>query len=1819
MVHPTLPKGNYFLFGCYKNTKFDLKGMPLNITPVDIKVFIDVITKATANNFLRRTVFDVEEMRFGTCPDKYYYVGSSPFEVVRVTIHDFDKTLEDVWADCKQKDDLYPMEMDKPLFVPVKNDPLGFGFDGSLLSQSPVGSRTPLRDDAGKLIIPSGTMFAALKRNRNMSVQQQYSPWKVTAENPSLLQWIDAVSVEIFLGKIKNNESVQNRPPKHDFKSMTILKGYLDTISREFPFRFCPTAETQLFRNLRNDLDLLPPVELAMIIMTNIEAKAKANNELPDYPKLNLLRTLMLFSNIKDDTFYQVLKWVIQKPELNDTDLETISRLIAHRPQLRTMRRPIKLKLVPSMLKHFRAHYPADFETPQLTLAAIAGIMDKPKFFNILYYPEIDTPYPTTLDAICLLSRFRFKSQVVPLILQGDKQYFVNNPKSNPLWSLAHNRSASVDNENAAELINSLKVMRGFHAEIPPHLPDLDYICLYTNNSYLLSTLLSSGFDMPKRAPHPPDWPEYCSTLGMIIEDRDVSAMLHFTHNHVLYHVCDHVIVDAISEEEEEDDDHEFMNCLMRMRFKDSQWPLYIKDTKVPFISLAHGRHNLEPLLDVPGHVFDDVHTPNINMQQWIDVARRTKCVLYGKEMIDRIPSSIKMVSLLDIFVLFGRECAPMHLLGDTEARALPKQTEQLIKLRPEPERRRILQHISEWNHSVTETSKKKTSKNKKKKNKKQKTTAKISEISDDEDDDENVIVGDDEDDEYILYQAVSKVAEKLSMVLPGGMPGFFSGIAPLVAQRLAMIDAASEPDGMPDLVPAVPPTSKKQPAAPTVAIPAGLPDLVPAQPPPSNATAKKQPAAAPTVAIPAGLPDLVPAQPPPSTATVKKQPAAAAPAVALPAGLPNLVPAVSPPSNTTAKKQPAAVAPAVALPAGLPDLVPAQPPPSIASAKKQPAEAPQKQPAAAPAVALPAGLPDLVPAVSPPTVAAAKKQPAVAPAVALPAGLPDLVPAVPPPSNANAKKQPATTAPAVALPAGLPDLVPAVSPPTVAAAKKPAAPAVAIPAGLPDLVPAVSPPTVAAAKKQPAAPAVAIPVGLPDLIPAVPLPSLATGKKQPAAAIPAGLPDLVPAQTKKQPLIIPEGLPELVPIDEPRGTTLGSPPAPAAATAKKQPAAVQAGLPPLPDLVPAQPTVKPAAAVPPPAATAKKTPAVAVPAGLPELIPAVPPPSLSTAKKQPAVAPATVAAPLPAAASVPGLPPIPDLVPAQATAKTQPPAAASAKKQPAVATPAGLPELVPDVPPPALATSKKPAAPASASGVPDLVPAAPLPSLVKPEAKPVALVVAAVKQAAVAPAVAPAPAPVLSKRAKKAAAAAASAAAAEAAAIAAAAEAAAAAIAAAKPPSPPPVVADKTNNNNNNNSNTNNTNNKKTTQNGSTASQQQPAASKPASPPMAAAKKAAPVQVPLPPKPVERTVGKFKYNEANVIGQGSNGTLVYKGLCGKDPVAVKVILKGINGIIEKEVDQLVQLTMADTAENLVRYIGREQDDNFIYLGTSLCEMSLQQLVENHKDRFKAMDKHAMINDIIKGLRLLHRHDIVHNDLNPSNVLLKGNRLCLTDMGLSKVAVESTFGDSGYLPADQRKTTKVDTFSLGCLIYYILTEGGHPFGDDEPRRVMKIRQNEFDLSKLTNEYAVDLVAQMIDKDASVRPSFKMVLLHPFFWDINKKLKFLNCILESTQANISTTSSSTLNNSILKMPWNKLIDGGILEWLKREYQYNYNCVDDTIKCICDTVKHQPNMFKDKAKKMPFFESQDAAFLYFEKKLPTLIINIYQHYRDTTSTN
>ena len=124
------------------------------------------------------------------------------------------------------------------------------------------------------------------------------------------------------------------------------------------------------------------------------------------------------------------------------------------------------------------------------------------------------------------------------------------------------------------------------------------------------------------------------------------------------------------------------------------------------------------------------------------------------------------------------------------------------------------------------------------------------------------------------------------------------------------------------------------------------------------------------------------------------------------------------------------------------------------------------------------------------------------------------------------------------------------------------------------------------------------------------------------------------------------------------------------------------------------------------------------------------------------------------------------------------------------------------------------------------------------------------------------------------------------------------------------------------------------------------------------------------------------------------------------------------------------------------------------------------------------------------------------------------------------------------------------------VAFYIVTKGGHPFGEDPDRQRNLLDDNPVYLDKLEDPAAKDLISWMLKHDPKDRPTAKEALKHPYLLSMEKKFELL-CKM-GNQLEIKTGDNSLdvikeLNSD--PKDWKTLIRPDVLNYLCSDFVNN----------------------------------------------------------------
>ncbi|KAI0052372.1 kinase-like protein [Auriscalpium vulgare] len=430
-----------------------------------------------------------------------------------------------------------------------------------------------------------------------------------------------------------------------------------------------------------------------------------------------------------------------------------------------------------------------------------------------------------------------------------------------------------------------------------------------------------------------------------------------------------------------------------------------------------------------------------------------------------------------------------------------------------------------------------------------------------------------------------------------------------------------------------------------------------------------------------------------------------------------------------------------------------------------------------------------------------------------------------------------------------------------------------------------------------------------------------------------------------------------------------------------------------------------------------------------------------------------------------------------------------------------------------------------------------------------------------------------------------------------------------------------------------------------------------------------------VPPTPIPSSAPSLIVSDT-ILGFGSHGTVVYQGSLQGRAVAVKRLLQDFVTLAAREVTLLQD---ADDHPNVIRYYYQEAQANFLYIALELCPASLADIIER-PDQFRdiaiVFNPKKALRQVTSGLRHLHALKIVHRDIKPQNILIStgkkgessGHRMLISDFGLCRkleldqtsflptangmmgvgtvgwrapeilrgeVNLSETTGDdnsqssrdsvgtatgsvhSGSGKPTTRLTKSVDIFALGCLYYYCLSNGGHPFGDRFEREV-NIMRNARSLDVLEGwgeegSEAVDLIGAMLAPEAADRPDTTECLMHPYFWDAGRRLGFLQdasdrfeiMCRDPKDPNLVLLETGAIN--VVGPDWASRLDKIFVDNLGKFRKYDGKSVQDLLRALRNKKHHYqdlPDNVKRHVGSMP-----EGYLSYFTRRYPRLFLHVH----------
>uniref|UniRef100_A0A2P2KIS3 non-specific serine/threonine protein kinase n=1 Tax=Rhizophora mucronata TaxID=61149 RepID=A0A2P2KIS3_RHIMU len=209
-------------------------------------------------------------------------------------------------------------------------------------------------------------------------------------------------------------------------------------------------------------------------------------------------------------------------------------------------------------------------------------------------------------------------------------------------------------------------------------------------------------------------------------------------------------------------------------------------------------------------------------------------------------------------------------------------------------------------------------------------------------------------------------------------------------------------------------------------------------------------------------------------------------------------------------------------------------------------------------------------------------------------------------------------------------------------------------------------------------------------------------------------------------------------------------------------------------------------------------------------------------------------------------------------------------------------------------------------------------------------------------------------------------------------------------------------------------------------------------------------------------------------------------------------------------------------------------------------------------------------------------------------------------------------GSSGWQAPEQllhgRQTRAVDLFSLGCVLFFCITGGRHPFGDPLERDI-NIVKNQMDLFLV--DYipeAVDLISDLLNPELELRPKALEVLYHPMFWSSEMRLSFLRDTSDRVELEDRESNSDLLKALESVAPialggkWDENMEPAFISNIGRYRRYKYDSVRDLLRVMRNKLNHYRELPREIQELVgPVPEGFDG---YFASRFPKLLIKVYK---------
>uniref|UniRef100_A0AAR2JT89 non-specific serine/threonine protein kinase n=1 Tax=Pygocentrus nattereri TaxID=42514 RepID=A0AAR2JT89_PYGNA len=354
--------------------------------------------------------------------------------------------------------------------------------------------------------------------------------------------------------------------------------------------------------------------------------------------------------------------------------------------------------------------------------------------------------------------------------------------------------------------------------------------------------------------------------------------------------------------------------------------------------------------------------------------------------------------------------------------------------------------------------------------------------------------------------------------------------------------------------------------------------------------------------------------------------------------------------------------------------------------------------------------------------------------------------------------------------------------------------------------------------------------------------------------------------------------------------------------------------------------------------------------------------------------------------------------------------------------------------------------------------------------------------------------------------------------------------------------------------------------------------------------------------------IGNITFNPRDVLGHGAEGTIVYRGQFDNRPVAVKRILPECFSFADREVQLLRE---SDEHPNVIRYFCTERDRQFQYIAIELC---IHRDLKPHNILVSMPNAHGRVRAMISDFGLCKKLAVGRHSFSRRSGV-PGTEGWIAPEVLSEDVAHNPVSALNLAKLVMPVTCKVDIFSAGCVFYYVVSQGSHPFGKSLQRQA-NILFGAYSLALLQPDrhediVAMNLIEQMLSMEPGKRPSAERVLKHPFFWTLEKQLQFFQDVSDRIEKEPLdgpiVRQLERGGRAVVKGDWREHITVPLQTDLRKFRSYKGGSVRDLLRAMRNKKHHYrelPNEVQETLGSIP-----DDFVSYFTSRFPHLLLHTH----------